>query len=427
MMSGMRWRAGTLMARWAVLARRQRLGLAVHALAAALLVPAYLVWAPAPSWDRPWLLAVLLAVVVVAAVNDVRLATGIRLDATTAVALLALVIAGPVPALVLSVAQLVVEGLLDRERPLLRAGALANLAAFGWDLLAGAAVLSLVAGDPLGAAAAPTVLVAGLAMAVVNYLVGPMVYGTLHLGQPAGRMLAGLRDAMPAVLVMSTLAAVTAPLVGEAGVLGLAPFALIALVPSLVLSAAARARPMADLDLHGAIGLYADAIADVLRLERHDRLILRRAVAMLDAVPDPHARLLKTVPLPDGRRDRDAFETALVAAHTDERYDGAGGPAGIREELIPRLSRVLAVARRWAALTARGTAELSHEEALLDLQLGAGQLYDPEVVAAASTVVARDTRLAPVPAAQPRVHAWPGPPALRARLGPRLLALAHHE
>jgi hypothetical protein len=427
MMYAMRGQAGTLRARWTVLGPRQRLGVAVHALAAALLVPAYLAWAPEARWDRPELLGVLLAVVVVAAVNDVRLSTGIRLDATTAVVLLALVIAGPVPALALSAAQLVIEGLLDRERPLLRAGALANLAAFGWDLLAGAAVLSLVAGDPFAAAAAPTVLVAGLAMAVVNYLVGPMVYGTLHLGQPAGRMLAGLRDALPAVLAMSALAAATVLLVGLAGVLGLALFAVIAVVPSLVLGAAARARPMAELDVEGATRLYADALADVLRLERRDRRILGGAVAMLALEPDPHARLLKTVPLPDGRRDRDAFETALVAAHADERYDGAGGPAGIREELIPRGSRVLAVARRWASLTAQGTAQLSHAEALLDLQIGSGHVFDPAVVAAAGAVVERDTRLAPVPAAQPRVHAWPGPPGLRARVAPRLLALAHGE
>lgn len=427
MMHAMRGRAGTLTARWATLARRQQIGVAVHACAAALLIPAYLLWAPAPQWDRPELLLVLLAIVVVAAVNDVLLTTGIRLDATTAVALLALVIAGPVPALALSVAQLLVEGLLDRQRPLLRAGALANLAAFGWDLLAGAAVLSLIAGDPFSLAAAPTILVAGVAMAVVNYLVGPMVYGTLHLGHPAARMLAGLRDAVPAVLAMSALAAATVVLVGIGGVLALGLFAVIAVVPSLVLGAAARARPMAELDVDGATGIYAEALADVLRLGRRDRRILDHAVALLAAEPDPHARLFKTIPLPERRGDRDGFEVALVAAHADERYDGAGGPAGIREELIPKLSRVLAVAHGWAALTAKGTAQLSHEEALLDLQLGSGHRFDPLVVAAAGIVVERDTRLAPVPAAQPRVHSWPGTPALRARIAPRLLALAHGE
>jgi hypothetical protein len=427
MMYAMRGRAGTLTARWAALARRQRLGVAVHALAAGLLIPAYLLWAPAPRWDRPELLLVLLAIVVVAAVNEVLLTTGIRLDATSAVALLALVIAGPVPALALSVAQLLIEGALDRERPLLRAGALANLAAFGWDLLAGAAVLSLVAGDPFGLAAAPTVVVAGIAMAIVNYLVGPMVYGTLHLGHPPARMLAGLRDALAAVLAMSALAAVTAVLVGVAGVLALALFAVIAVVPSLVLGAAARARSMSEVDVQGATSIYAEALGDVLRLDRRDRRILKRAAALLAAEPDPHARLFRTVPLPDRRRDRDGFEVALVAAHAEERYDGAGGPAGIREELIPRLSRVLAVACGWAALTAAGTAELSHEEALLDLQLGAGHSFDPAVVDAAAVVVERETRLAPVPAAQPRVHSWPGTPALRARVAPRLLALAHGE
>jgi hypothetical protein len=52
---------------------------------------------------------------------------------------------------------------------------------------------------------------------------------------------------------------------------------------------------------------------------------------------------------------------------------------------------------------------------------------EPAVVEAAAAVIDRDTRLAPVRAAQPRVHAWPGSRALRDWAAPRLLSLAHAE
>ena len=88
----------------------------------------------------------------------------------------------------------------------------------------------------------------------------------------------------------------------------------------------------------------------------------------------------------------------------------------------PLSSRVLAVARAWSDLTAAGTVELSHSEALLDLTLRAGEELDPEVVTAAEQVVAEEQGFVREPGFQPRLHRLPLPrPVRRAKL-PTVLA-----
>ena len=176
------------------LTARERAVLACHGTAALALVPAYLWLTPTSRWDEPLLLAVLLALAIVAIFHDVPLPSGISFDATAALALIAVALVGPLPALAVIFPPIAVNALCGRER-LLRAGNLANLAAYGWYTLAGALLLQGVAPEPTGPQAFAWLFVAGLVQLLVNWVVGPAVYGTLWLGHPLRALVEMLRDA----------------------------------------------------------------------------------------------------------------------------------------------------------------------------------------------------------------------------------------
>ena len=165
------------------LTTRERSGLVVHACAALALVPAYVALAPPSNWDQPLLLAVLCALAVIAVRHDVPLPSGINFDATAALALIAVALAGPLPALAVIFPPIAVNALCGRER-LLRAGNLANLAAYGWYTLVGALLLHHLAPSPIAWQAVGWLLLVGVFQLVVNWAVGPAVYGTLWLGHP---------------------------------------------------------------------------------------------------------------------------------------------------------------------------------------------------------------------------------------------------
>ena len=72
-----------------------------------------------------------------------------------------------------------------------------------------------------------------------------------------------------------------------------------------------------------------------------------------------------------------------------ERWDGSGGPEGLKGRNIPLGSRILAVADAYCAMTGdRPYREppMSHEKALQALQKEAGTLWDPDVVAVLATM-----------------------------------------
>jgi putative nucleotidyltransferase with HDIG domain len=79
------------------------------------------------------------------------------------------------------------------------------------------------------------------------------------------------------------------------------------------------------------------------------------------------------------------FEDAADAVlHHHEHFDGTGYPDGLRGEQIPLLSRIILVADAYDAMTSpRPFREARpHEEAVAQLEAGAGQRFDPEVVRA---------------------------------------------
>jgi diguanylate cyclase (GGDEF)-like protein len=64
-----------------------------------------------------------------------------------------------------------------------------------------------------------------------------------------------------------------------------------------------------------------------------------------------------------------------------EWYDGSGYPNGLKGESIPLEARILAVADAFAAMTSERpyASTLTHEEALKEIQKGAGKQFDPEL------------------------------------------------
>jgi hypothetical protein len=398
------------------LASRQKRALAFHAVAAILLVPALALWAPPSDWGDPVLLLALLAIGVIADLNEVNLPTGTRWDATTVVVLLAVALAGPLPALALSLVLLAFGDLVRRDRSLVRPGNLANLAAYGWDVFVAAQVLALAGVGELTPQALPAVFAAGVAMQATNFCVGPLVYGPAFLGQPAWRMLVEFKDGMLlADVLMSALGAIVAVLTASFGVLALALFAVITVVPQTAFALATRPRPIAALEPAAATKVYADAIADLFGMTKDERRVLACACELSgDGVPEGRDAL-------SGCSVDDIREACFLALHSLEHWDRSGWPAELPGPMIPLGSRVIAVAHAWSAQTAKGTPEISHEEALLGLSARAETHFDPAVLEAARKVVEQEAQFTPLPAFRPRLHSWPGSYAWRRDVAPRLL------
>ncbi len=385
---------------------RQTTGLLVHACAVAALVPAFIWLAPASQWDRPFVLVVLALLAVIAARHEVPLPSGIRFEATVSLSLIALALAGPLPAAAIMYATILAHGMSGRER-LVRAGNLANVASYGWYVLVGAWLLALVpdVGHPAHLAA---LTVVGLLMLVVNWAVGPAVYGTLWLGHPMRAIAQMLRDALPAGLVMALVGGVTVVLFALLGVAALALFALVAVLPQSALTYAARTRPVALLDEHTATRRYATAIAMQLRLSRAERRQVDKVIRLA------HARQLSGDPGEHlGHTVVDWSETSCAAGHVTEWWNGAGWPAGLPGTIIPQEARIAAVAQTWAALTAEGSPRLGHVDALAHLDEAAGVRLDPTIVRAARGVVAEERLSTGEPAPDPRLHNLHLPAPLR--------------
>lgn len=394
-------------------ASHPRVALAIHGAAAAALVPAFVWLAPPSRWDQPGLLLVLLALAVIADVTEIKLPSGLSFDAALELVLITLVLLGPLPAFLVAVVPIVIGGLI-RGETIIRQGNLANVAAFGWEALAGAAVLSLagVSAASLGVEVLPWVLLCGMVMFVVQVSVGPALYIPLFLGHPWSAVPRIVADPVPATVVMVTLAAVTTALYPPLGILALAMFALIAVLPQTALMLAARTRPVAALEPLIATRRYSHALALHLGLDRAERRHLARVTELAFArraeAGDPIAYARQTL--------RDPSRASWEAGHVGEWWNGGGGPAGLRGAVTPIASRIVAVADTWSALTAKGGPELSHADALVELENAAGTRFDPRVVQAAYAVVAEECVSANEPAPVPRLHALRVPAPLRRAL-----------
>jgi len=389
---------------------RRRVGLAIHFAAVAALVPAFLFVAPPSRWDDPVLLLALVALGVIANRSEVPLPSGIRIDAIAPLALITVALAGPLPALLVTLAPIVVSALTGRER-LLRAGNLANLAAYGWYAVAGALLLQATVPELTAPYALGWLVVAGIVQLGVNWALGPAIYLTAWLEHRPRTAVDVLLDGLPTGTVMVALGAVTVVLTPVAGMLALAAFALIVVLPQTALSYAARVRPVARLDRGTATARYVHAIAVQLGLSREQRRHVRQVATLARRQPptgDPIDYARATL--------RDSSPASHDVQFVHEWWNGKGRPIGLRNEAIPLAARVLAVADTWSALTARDTPELSHQEALAHMEEAAGHRLDPAVVRAAEAVIAQERVTAAEPAPEPRLHHLRLPEPLRRAL-----------
>jgi hypothetical protein len=341
----------------------------------AALAPAFAVAPGAARPNDPVLLVALTAIALVSLWGLVAIKPAVFLDAEFVAVLIALYFLGPVPAGCVWLSAEAVYFVLSR-RPV--EAHVANIASYGWAVLAGELVLSVL-GSGYGALA-----VAAVAMLCVNFAVARGIGGVILNGEPVRAI---VRDELvrpaPATLAMVVAGVLTAFLYTHIGVLALGLFCLIVVVPQYALPVLLRPRPVSEMPYAKAVALYSKSIARVLGLDREVLLVLEDASTFLDR---------KVFHPVQGKLHYSEFEhwSGVQEALTfyREHWDAPGGtPGALTGDLIPVASRILAVADLWARLTAVGSRELTHPQALSLLQSRAGYHFDPGVVQAAAEVV----------------------------------------
>jgi hypothetical protein len=400
---------------------RAHLAIAANLVPAAIAVILFAVLSPPATWDQPVLIGALAAIAGIAFLAEARVKTVAApwalsyFDASIVLAMVTLAFAGPLPALLVWIVPDTISRLVIRQDDVCSPGQVATVSSFALAALAGYGVLQL-ADAPSTVAATPALFTVGLVMYSVNYLFARLTYAPFYQGyRPSVLIRTEYLDMLPPFAAMLALGVATAALVGPLGVFALVPMVVVVVVPQLALAALARERSVARLSRAQAMKLYAEAIADVLALPRRERRTVACAARVLAHASSEELEAERW-------RLEDLHDGILAALHVNERWDGTGWPAALPAAWTPLPSRVLAVARAWSDLTAGGTVELPHSEALLDLNLRAGEEFDPEVVKAAEQVVAEEQAFVREPGFEPRLHRLPLPrPVRRAKL-PHVLA-----
>lgn len=373
---------------------------------------------PHGGWNHVELLLALLCLGVLSVGAGELLGSPAQFDATLVVGLVALVLCGPLPALAIEVAVEVGATVLIASYTPRKYMVLGNATSFAWDIVAAWAVLAAF-GSPSPAVAAFAFLLAGGAKVLVNFFVTRGIVGTLGQGFALSNLVHHeLIPTIPAIVAMLFLGAATVGLVPSLGILALLAFAVIVGVPQAAATMLVRARSVAELEPLEATQLYVRALADRMGLDSRMRRVVCGAAQLLDADrADCHVDKARAFEDAIG----DEHDVIVAALYAGERWDGTGRPGQLKANAIPQISRLLAVAQAWSELTAKGTPQLPHSQALARLSQQVGFALDPEIVAAAEAVVGSERRLDPSPTFQPRLHRVPGPRPLRAAL-PRLLA-----
>jgi len=127
----------------------------------------------------------------------------------------------------------------------------------------------------------------------------------------------------------------------------------------------------------GKVGIPDFILQKATALTAEEWQLMRRHPGISDEILSEAARLVR------GRRTYLSMGAEIAAAH-HEKYDGSGYPKQLAGQSIPLAARILSVVDVFDALTTeRPYKEAWAVEAALDfLQQGAGQHFDPDVVAA---------------------------------------------
>jgi hypothetical protein len=398
--------------------RGSRDSLALGTVAALALIPAFLLLAPSGRWSPDELAVTLALIALFSYFGAVAVQASALLDAGFVAALIAVAFLGPLPAACIWIGTEVAAAVI--ERVTLTAW-LANVASYGWGALAGGIVLAALVDVPLGSGSgAPdyaAVALAGVVMLTVNFFVTRTLIAVVRDGGRFRTVVSReLITHSPATLAMVLLGVVTCIGYAQIGVLALGLFAAVVVVPQLMLPALVRPRPVSELVHSDAVSLYAQAIGDVMGMDRAERLVLKDA-----------ASFMRTPQLAPRRgdlsdfSDRHRLDLVEAVLFHGEHWDGSGGtPGAVGGEMIPLPSRVLAVADAWAGLTSLKSPHLTHTQALNQLEQRAGLHFDPSVVLAARVAVYRDfADLCESTAYQPSVRRMRVPVAVQ-RLAMRL-------
>ena len=199
------------------------------------------------------------------------------MDAGFIAALVAVAFLGPLPAACIWIGTEIAAAAIERVK---LTAWLANVASYGWSALAGAVVLAALVDVPLGSGsgveAYAAVALAGLVMLVVNFFVTRILIAVVRDGGGCWTTVRGeLIAHSPATLAMIVLGVITCFGYAQVGVLALGLFAAVVVVPQLLLPALVRPRPVAELAHSDAVALYAQAIGEVMGMDRAERLVLK--------------------------------------------------------------------------------------------------------------------------------------------------------
>jgi hypothetical protein len=387
------------------------------------LAPLFTIASDAGQWDKPILLVTLAAIALLSLWALVAIRPAVFLDAEFVAVLLALVLLGPLPAAAIWLSAEAVYFVLSR-RPV--EAHVANLASYGWAVLAGYVVLELLAGGRITSHSGPgaylALALAAGAMLFTNFAVARGIVGLILNREPVRRLVRNeLIQPAPATFLMISVGVATAFLYTRIGVLALGLFALTVVIPQYLLPVLLRPRPVREVPYAQAVAMYGRAIARVLRLDRTNVAMLEDASTFLD---------MKVYGPVQGALRSDEFEHWTGVQETllfyREHWDAPGGtPGAVEGEMIPLNSRILAVADVWSRLTAAGSPELSHLQALTVLKGRAGYHFDPSVVDAVEALIEQEQLGRYGDSSfEPRLHRMPLP-RLVAKLRAPTTDLAH--
>lgn len=302
-----------------------------------------------------------------------------QIDVGLSIALAALILTGPVGALLVLAIPELTRPFFERHR-VRHVAILANLGSYAWEVLVGQVVLlALPAAHVSFAGRCLTYALAAFAMALTNFVVTRgIVAGLLDRVLISGWRVE-LRS-LAACLALAPFAALTAALLPIVGVLALAVAALAEALLAIFVHLVTWTPRAGGLSVPEARVRYAAALASRLELSRSDRRVVLAAARWGTG----RSGLLITHA---GERDRIA-KTLLLAGLWSRSEDCF---SRLQPPEMGLESRVLLVAHGWAELTARGTEQLEHRIALLTLHNNPRR-YDRRIVAVARELVPEAAR-----------------------------------